>query len=182
MTLDANILLYVQENIRNLFLSGILVPYTHFGDYGIMWIVMAIVLVAIPKTRKAGVLGFIALGLAWILNDLCLKVIISRARPYDAIPGLVALIGPQMGSSCPSGHSACSFASAFAIFLNTKKRIGIPVLILAVLIGFSRIYVGVHYLSDVLFGFAIGSLVAILTSVCGNKFIKRRNKKIQESR
>ena len=104
--------------------------------------------------------------MALIINvaivNLIIKPLVGRIRPYDVIDGLICMIGPQKDPSFPSGHTSSSFAAAFAVFLKGPKKIGIPALAVAALIGFSRLYVGVHYPTDVLAGIVIGLLCGFL--------------------
>ncbi|MDI3537810.1 MAG: hypothetical protein PWP30_2292, partial [Eubacteriaceae bacterium] len=88
--------------------------------------------------------------------------LVARPRPYEVVPGLQYLIEKQDTYSFPSGHSGSSFAAALTIFLNFPKTYGIPAMILAALIAFSELYVGVHYLSDVLGGIIIGAVITVL--------------------
>ena len=92
---------------------------------------------------------------------LFLKNVVARTRPYEVVEGLTRLIEKQSDYSFPSGHTAASFAAAVILFLQLPKKYGIPALILAVLISFSRLYLGVHYATDVLAGAVSGTLIAL---------------------
>ncbi len=99
---------------------------------------------------------------------------VGRIRPYDTIEGLVPLIGKPRDYSFPSGHTGSSFAAAWVLYRRLPKRLGIPALALAGLIGISRLYLGVHYPTDVLFGVlsGIGSgciAIAIVSALTGRK-------------
>lgn len=115
-----------------------------------------------------------------IINNLILKNLIARIRPYEIINGLVPLIEKPTDYSFPSGHTGSSFAAACILYRKLPKRFGIPALLLAMLIGFSRLYLGVHYPSDVLFGIISGvgiSYVAeIVTAKAANSAMKFRKK------
>lgn len=161
LELDGNILLWIQENIRNDFLTPIMTFITHLGDSGWFWIVLALVLVIIKKTRPVGFLTMISLFGSLIVNNVILKNLVARTRPYDAVEGLHRIIGAQMDLSFPSGHTASSFAAAVVILIMCPKKAGIPALILAFLIMLSRLYVGVHYPTDVLAGMITGTLIAV---------------------
>ncbi|WKY45110.1 phosphatase PAP2 family protein [Eubacteriaceae bacterium ES2] len=160
--LDQNILLWIQESVRHVFLTPIFIMITKLGNSGVIWIISAMVLMLSQKTRKVGIMVIIALGLTTLLNDMILKNIVARPRPYEVIPGLQYLIEKQNSYSFPSGHSGSSFAAAVTIYLNLPKSYGILAMILAALIAFSRLYLGVHYLSDILCGAIIGSIIAAL--------------------
>ncbi|MDD6304870.1 MAG: phosphatase PAP2 family protein [Lachnospiraceae bacterium] len=161
MEMEQNILLFVQNNIRNDFLDPIVIFITKLGNGGAIWLLLAVALLCFKKTRKTGVLVLVALAGSLLINNMILKNLVARTRPYDVIPGLTSLIGAQGDFSFPSGHTGSSFAAAVVLFCRLPKKYGIPAMILAVLISLSRIYVGVHYPTDVLAGALIGTGIAI---------------------
>lgn len=161
--LDGNILLFIQNFIRNSVLDTVFVFLTRLGDGARVWLLFSVLFLIVPKTRKAGCISIIAILLSYYLNDSVIKSLFARPRPFQVIPDLVTVINPPYGYSFPSGHTASSFAAAFAFYRNLPKGGGIPALILASLIGLSRIYVGVHYPTDVLFGVLSGFLMYYLS-------------------
>ncbi len=176
MAFEASFLLWIQENLRCSFLSSILVPYTMLGNFGQIWIAFIIFLFIFPKTRKAGLLTLIAFFASWLLNEYGLKLLVNRTRPFLQISELTSLVPAPYGSSFPSGHSATSFACALAILLTTNKKIGIPALCLSFVMAFSRLYVGVHYPTDVLAGIAFGSLIGFLVVFIAKKVPAKKQK------
>ena len=104
-------------------------------------------------------MGLLSLVLSLLFNNMLLKHLIARSRPYDCILGLIPLI------TYPSGHTAASFAVGALLFRKLPKRYGIPALVLAALIGFSRLYLGVHYPSDVLAGALLGTGISYAAEV-----------------
>ena len=159
LQIDQNILLSIQEHVRQEWMDGFWTAITHLGDAGMIWIALAIILLIPKKTRRAGIAALIALAVGALITNAALKNIVERTRPYEAIPGLVRLIEAQSDFSFPSGHTCASFAAAFALYktLPGKRKIWkVLCIVLAVLISFSRLYVGVHYPSDVLAGALIG--------------------------
>lgn len=161
LTLDASILLWIQENLRTPWLTVFFKQITRLGNAGIFWILLSVCLLFFTKTRKTGWLAGISLALSFVVNNLFLKNVVARTRPYEAVEGLNRLIEKQTDDSFPSGHTASSFAVAVILYLELPKKYGIPLLILAVLISFSRLYLGVHYPSDVLAGAVSGTLIAL---------------------
>lgn len=161
--MDGNILLWIQEYLRNDFLSSILIFITHLGDQGRIWIFLSLALLISPRTRKVGFMCICALLGSLLINNMILKNLVGRVRPYEVVEGLRLLIEKQHDWSFPSGHTASSFAAAVVIVRNLPKWFGIPLMILAVLIAFSRLYVGVHYPTDVLVGLISGTAIAVLT-------------------
>lgn len=170
--IDRDILLYVQDHWRTGILDGFFKAVTHLGDAGIFWILLTLVLLCFKKTRKAGFFSAGALAGSVLLNNVILKNAIGRVRPYELIPELKLIIARAKDASFPSGHTAASFASCIAIVPNVKKRYGIPLIIMACLIAFSRVYVGIHYPSDILGGFLSGLFLGIMANVIGNRVIK----------
>lgn len=154
--MEAQILLFIQENIRCVFLDWIFVPVTHLGDGGAVWLATAIILLIFKKTRRTGLVCATALLLMLILNNLCIKNLVARIRPYEVVDGLVLIVAKAHDLSFPSGHTAASFAFATGAFLCAPKKLWIPSLILAVLISVSRLYVGIHWPTDVLGGMVTG--------------------------
>lgn len=162
--LDENILLFIQENIRNPVLTKIFVPLTVFGNAGIFLIILGIVLSLIKKTRRLGVGILTALLINFIINDLFIKNIIRRVRPFNSVAGLNVLIKPPKSFSFPSGHTSSFFACTTVIF-NSSKKYGTIFLLMSFMMGFSRMYVGVHYPSDVLAGMIIG-IISGISTIC----------------
>ncbi len=161
LQLDSNMLLWIQENIRQEWLTPIMKLITHLGDAGIFWIVLTALLLLIPKTRKIGFLCFIALLVNFLCCNVILKNFIARPRPYTMIEGLELLVKEASDFSFPSGHTAASFACAWILLFKLPKKAGVPLFILAALIGLSRLYIGIHYPTDVLGGFLLGSGVSL---------------------
>lgn len=172
--LDGDILLFIQENIRNGILTPIFTAITTLGNSGIIWVILSLLLLIPQRTRKIGVMSLLALLVSLLINNVTLKNLVARVRPYETIEGLVPLIGRPWDYSFPSGHTGSSFASAWVFYRRLPKRFGIPALILAGLIGLSRLYLGVHYPTDVLFGVISGIFSGFVAEVLVNKVYKRR--------
>lgn len=166
MGIDGVMLVKFQQLFLRDELTPIIKFITHLGDSGIIWIVITIILLIFKKTRKAGVIAALALLGSLIINNLLLKNLIARTRPYDAIDAVRRLVEIQRDYSFPSGHSGSSFAASVGIFLGLngklRKWLGTILLILAFAIAFSRLYVGVHYPGDVLVGALDGALIGYL--------------------
>ena len=108
-----------------------------------------------------------------IVNNFLLKNLVARIRPYDMMDTLIPLVNKPTDYSFPSGHSGCAFAVAGVYVRNLPKRAGIPLLILAILIALSRLYVGVHYPTDVLAGLIIGVALSYLAEWVVTSWEKR---------
>lgn len=140
---------------------------TKLGDGGIFWIVLAVVLLCFRKTRRAGLAMAISLVLGLLLTNLTIKPLVERIRPYIVDPSIALLIPPESDFSFPSGHTSTSFECAFALFAYHKKA-GTAALVLAAAIAFSRLYLMVHYPTDILAGVAIGAVVAVIGCTAAN--------------
>ncbi len=160
------------QTIHTPLLDKILAFITSLGNAGIIWIVLAVVLLILSKTRKAGIIVAAALLADLILCNLILKNLVARVRPYDVNTAIAILIKKPLDFSFPSGHTAASFAAMTALFLAKMKKAWIAALILAVLIAFSRLYFYVHYPTDVLGGIVVG----ILSGVIGYAIVEKLNK------
>lgn len=170
---EANIVLWIQENLRLEALNPIVTAITSLGNGGIFWIILTVLLLIFKKTRKAGLCCALALIFDLLAVNIIIKPLVGRVRPYVTLESIIPLGHLPGDHSFPSGHSAGSFAAAWALFRSAKKRYGIPAVILAALIALSRLYVGVHYPTDVLGGIVIGILVGELGARLG-KFIYRK--------
>lgn len=161
LSFDADFLLYIQDHIRCGILDNFFPYITHLGTAGSFWILLTAVLMCFKKTRRAAVCSAIALLGSLILNNMILKPLVGRVRPYEVIEGLKLIGKRATDPSFPSGHTAASIASAVALCRFLKKRYSIPLLALALLIGFSRLYIGIHYPTDVLAGLLDGIALGI---------------------
>ena len=173
------------DSIMNPVLNVIMTFITHLGDTpGIIWFILGLGLLIPRKTRKLGILLFAGLAFASVINNLCLKEIIERPRPYNLDPTVWAnagytynwpgLIEKSSSWSFPSGHTSTSIGAGFALLLGCRKKelgIGIPAFIISLLIGFSRIYVHVHYPTDVIVGALIGLLSGLAMYLVFTKLV-----------
>lgn len=147
------------QTIHTDLLDRMMVLVTALGESGIFWILVGLVLVCMEKYRKYGLMIWATLLCGLLIGNLMLKNLIARPRPYTMRPDLVLLVKQPWDYSFPSGHTLCSFEAAGVLwFMN--RRIGTAALILAGLIGFSRMYLYVHYPTDVLAGMILGLLIA----------------------
>lgn len=176
VSFDLPILDWIQANLKNGFLNEVMPIITMFGDGGIFWIACAVILLCIPKTRKTGLGMAFALIMGLIVCNITLKPLVGRIRPYDfqeQLGVVIPLLTERMHDySFPSGHTIASFEAATVLLINNKK-LGIPAMILAVLIAFSRLYLYVHYPTDVIFSVFAGILFAFLGNWLAGKVMAR---------
>lgn len=158
--MEGQVLLWIQEYLRSEPMTAFFRFITTLGNTAVIWIVLTVVCLCIKRYRVAGICSGASLILSALVNNVFLKNVIARTRPYEVIEGLVRLIPAQVDYSFPSGHTGSSFASAVILYFFLPRKYGIIALILAVLISLSRLYLGVHYPSDVLGGAVIGTIIA----------------------
>lgn len=168
------------QNIHTGLLDSIMVFITTLGNAGIIWIAIAIIFSFTKKYRACGIAMILALLLSFIFGNVILKNIFERPRPSWIDSSVVLLIKNPTDFSFPSGHSFASFAGATAIFMYHKKE-GIAALILAGLIAFSRLYLFVHYPSDVILGSLFGIIAGVIAVMIVNKFISNKNINVNKS-
>lgn len=158
MTVEAGVLLWVQSHLRMAWLDPFVCAWTHLGDRGVLFLLLGVGLLAAPRTRPVGVRVLLALLLGGLCTNLALKPLVARPRPWLRVEGLSALVWEGDPCSFPSGHTTAAFAFAGAVLWSGggarwQKAVS---LLLAVLMGASRLYVGVHYPTDVLAGLLVG--------------------------
>ncbi|MBO5209765.1 MAG: phosphatase PAP2 family protein [Lachnospiraceae bacterium] len=173
--LDADIVMFFQEYVRNPVLTKVLTFFTTLGNVAMIWIAISLGLSIYRRTRQIGLMGIFALLGSLLVNNIFLKNIVDRARPYEVIEGLKLLIREPVDSSFPSGHTASSFAVACILFRKLPRKWGIPALVLAGIIAFSRLYLGAHFLSDILFGMLSGILISYMAQWLVEKVIYKES-------
>ena len=162
--LDINILNFIQNNLTSPFLDKIMTTVTSLGNMGIIWIIMVIIFLSDEKYKKMAKTMIFCMLINAILINIILKPLVNRTRPFDLVQGIKLLVMKPTDPSFPSGHSAISFCSLVVILTMTKSRIlKVFATILAILISYSRLYLYVHYPSDVLMGIILGSVISLVS-------------------
>ena len=181
---DLPVLDWIQANLQSGFMDMLMPIITLFGDAGIFWIACSVILLLIPKYRKTGLSMGVALLLGVLVCNVTMKPLFHRIRPYDyqeqylknVIP---LLVERQHDFSFPSGHTIASFEACTALMLR-NKRLGIPATLLAILIAFSRLYLYVHYPTDVItsvfLGIGFGFLGSWIVDLLWDKFSGKKGK------
>lgn len=173
---ELKILDFIRDNLACPFLDAVMPVITLFGEHGIFWIAVALLLIILSKTRKTGISMGIALLMGLIIGNLILKNVVGRIRPYDLNPGIEILVARLSDFSFPSGHTLASFEAATVLFIY-NKRLGIPAVTLASLIALSRLYLYVHYPTDVLAGIILGIFIGIFSCYLTDKIYKHFRRK-----
>ena len=160
------------QALRTPVLDGVMRFFTHLGDSGFIWLVLTALLLAFRRTRRAGWVLAAALLFDAVLCNILLKPMVGRIRPCDILTEVELLIPRPEDFSFPSGHTCAAFAFAVALCMTQPQRWAKgAALALAALMGFSRLYVGVHFPSDVLAGAVIGSLCGLLAGWMVPRFL-----------
>ena len=176
---DLPILEWIQANLQSPFLDKFMPFITAFGNGGIFWIACSVLLMFIPKTRRTGFGMAFALTMGLVVCNMILKPGVARIRPYDLQETLGVtvdlLIKRSHDFSFPSGHTIASFEACTVLMLGNKK-LGIPATVLAILIAFSRLYLYVHYPTDVITSIVLGTIFGIIGWTLAKKLPLKKGK------
>ena len=166
------------EKLKCGFLDYLLGTFSWLGDFALPWFVLAIILMFFKKTRKIGFLVALAVGISSLLNEVILKHVFLRERPFnyewannfvfnDELyrPSFLKVPGTL---SFPSGHTGACVAPTFVLWYYKKYKLAIPATIVALLTAFSRIYVHDHYPTDVISGIVTGIIAGIICVIIGH--------------
>ena len=179
ISFDLPILEWIQANLQSPFLDKFMPFITAFGNGGIFWIACSVLLMFIPKTRRIGFGMAFALTMGLVVCNMVLKPGVARIRPYDLQETLGVtvdlLIKRSHDFSFPSGHTIASFEACTVLMLGNKK-LGIPATLLAILIAFSRLYLYVHYPTDVITSVVLGILFGIIGWALAKKLPLKKGK------
>lgn len=159
---DDYVLLYITNNMHSNIMDRAMIIITSLGNMGAIWIVISVLLIINKKYRGIGFMILGALMLSSILGDIILKNLAKRMRPCIYMTQAQLLISKPLSYSFPSGHTSAAFASA-GILKKYFKKYAIEIITLASLIAFSRMYLYVHYPTDVLAGIILGIIYSKIT-------------------
>ena len=166
VSFDLPILDWIAANLWCPILDTVMPIITMLGDAGIFWIAVSVILMFTKKFRKTGFAMAFALAMGLLVCNIILKPAVARIRPYDFQlehfgKEIQLLAGAMHDFSFPSGHTIASFEACTALMLGNKK-LGIPATLLAILIAFSRLYLYVHYPTDVIASIILGTIFGII--------------------
>lgn len=168
-------ILYFLQSLHTPWLDVFMKEITSLGDHGIFWILTGVILLCFRKTRIMGLCVILSLAAGFLVGNTFLKNVIARERPCWIDSSVPLLIHNPRDYSFPSGHTLAFFEGAVSIWLYNRKW-GTAALILAALIGFSRMYLFVHFPTDVLGGLILGVLIAFLVhSIVEKGRISKKN-------
>ena len=166
---EIGILDFIRETFSCKFLDYFFMAVTTLSNKGFFWIILAVVLLCFKKTRKTGICLGVALLIGEIVGNQILKKLFERPRPYTVNQDITLIIERLTSFSFPSGHSRCAVECSIAVFANNKKW-GIAAIVLAVLTCLSRMYLYVHFPSDIVAGVMIGVMMAFLAKFITERF------------
>jgi len=180
VSFDLPILEWIQANLQSGFMDIAMPLITMLSEDGIFWMICATILLFIPSQRRSGLGMWFALAIGLVICNMILKPLVGRIRPYDfqeQFNGIhiQLLISGLSDNSFPSGHTIAAFEASVALLCGNKK-LGIPAVILAVLVAFSRLYLYVHYPTDVIASIILGSILAVVGYALAGKIVKPRLK------
>ena len=168
MNWEISFLEFLNNTFSGGFFDRIMVFLSTLGNGGFLWIASAFVMLFFKKWRKAGVAMLIALAVGFIVTNLTLKPLVARTRPFDVNPEFTPIIPLPLDFSFPSGHTCSSFAAAVALTVQ-KRKAGIFALAVAALIAFSRMYLLVHFPTDIMAGAVVGVVSGFISTFFVNK-------------
>ena len=161
------------QSLRTPWLDSIVYGYSALGNFGAVWIVLALVAVFLPRLRKIGWEISLALVLHLFTVNFFLKPVIDRTRPCDLSPLTDPLLSCLTDGSFPSGHTGAAFSVA-GVFLLNRHPAAPWLLLAALLMGLSRLYLYVHFPSDVLTGAVVGLFLAFLSVAVVSRIYARK--------
>jgi len=158
------------QSIHNPVLDWIMIAFSFICEHGEIWIAAGVIMLIFKRTRRGGIMLLASLAIGFLVTNLTIKPLFARTRPYDMTQfamvtrDQIAAIGAKIPKdlSFPSGHATASFASAFALLFFDKKHFGFEALAVAIIIAFSRLYLYIHYPTDILAGLLIGLAAAVI--------------------
>lgn len=180
--IDISILNFIRENLTNPCLDRLMTIITKLGDGGFIWILITAFLLFSKNYRTLGKILVLSMLINAVVVNLCLKPIFARTRPFDLFEEIHLIIGKPQDYSFPSGHTSVAFAFASVIIFYSKSKIFKSFsLLMSILMGYSRLYLYVHYPTDVIFGALIGILCSLVAKKIFEKgYLKKYfNKKIE---
>lgn len=176
---DIAVLDFIREHFSCAFLDAIVPPISFLGNGGLIFIVAAVLMVFWKRTRKTGAMTGAALIFGLLICNLFLKPLVARIRPFDLVEGISVIINKPNDYSFPSGHTTAAFELA-TVWMLRDKRFGVPALVFAFVMAFTRMYLYVHYPTDIIGGMIIGIVCGLLGYFVVDKLYDKIAKTIKD--
>lgn len=157
------------DGIGSPMLDSIMSAITGIATHAIVWFAICFLMLFGRRSRRYVVPVVISIVLAYVISDFILKPCIDRVRPFEEL-GLEIIVSAPVTSSFPSGHTASSFAAAVALWFY-DRRLGIPAVTLAALVAVSRVYLLVHWPTDVIAGAILGIVCAVAVHIIWSRMV-----------
>jgi len=170
---DFSVVNGIQETIKCDFLD-VVMPFVSDLGNGVIWAILGLIFLFRKNLRFNGIKIISALIITFLITEFVVKPIFMRERPYMLNPEHILIVSEPFGTSFPSGHTSTSFASAVQFF-GINKKAGIAALIFAALVAFSRLYLYVHFLTDVICGALLGTVLGLIVMFAAKKIKERIN-------
>ncbi|MBQ5431639.1 MAG: phosphatase PAP2 family protein [Lachnospiraceae bacterium] len=165
-------LLYWFQSLHHPVLDQIEKLITRFGDKGLFWIALTLLMLIFVKDKRLGMTAALALVTEALICNVILKNAVQRSRPCWLDSSVELLVKSPKDYSFPSGHSSVSFAVAVSI-IQYHRKWGIAAVVFAALIAISRLYLFVHFPTDVLVGTLIGTVMALISGMIVRKGVEK---------
>lgn len=171
--IDSAIVMFIYNHLRCGFLDVVMRFITNLGNKGIIWIIIAVILLLSgKKMRYAAFTLLLSLVISLVLCSVIIKPLVARIRPYDLLD-LQITVKALHDYSFPSGHTSAACAAAVSVFIYNKK-VGTALTVLAALMALSRLYLMVHFPTDVIAGAFIGVFSALISNLIIKKITEKR--------
>jgi len=168
----------LQELLQCSFLDTVVPILTHLG-HGVVWAIFGLIFLFMKKYRFNGISIITALTVTVIISEFIIKPLFLRERPYMLNPDFVLLIPEPSGTSFPSSHTSTSFASALQFF-GINRKAGIAAMIFAAVVAFTRLYLYVHFPTDILGGIILGVIMGFATIIVGKKIRQKTTERTSQ--
>ncbi|HWP80489.1 MAG TPA: phosphatase PAP2 family protein [Candidatus Acidoferrum sp.] len=178
-TVDFAILDFIAAHLHSEVPDFVMPFISALGSGCLVWFALAAVLLMMRETRPAGAALLLALVFSLAACDLILKPLVARPRPFEVNTAVRLLIPPPGGYAFPSGHTSAAFAATAALYKSRRPLLWRAAFVLAVLIAFSRLYLYVHYPSDVLAGALLGAAMGHAGHLCAMRLEKLRRGRVR---
>ena len=168
----------LQDLLQCDFMDAVVPLLTHLG-HGVVWAIFGLIFLFIKKYRFNGICIISALVATVIISEFIIKPLFLRERPYMLNPDFVLLIPEPSGTSFPSSHTSTSFASALQFF-GINRKAGIAALIFAAVVAFTRLYLYVHFPTDIIGGIILGVIMGFATIIVGKKIRQKTTERTSQ--